>query len=417
MNTWSKMSKNPETSPRVLMIMNSISRSSGGASSFLDLAETAYELGFHVTVALSSGHIRYLLQRSRSIPTILPTKSFTTIPQSFLSPSSRKKRQGFLGRFVSVFEQKSRRFWAELKSSDLIVTSPSLSSQGLKTIRQNTKAFCIKNHAGSAKAFANWFIKDGDLEGYLGADKMYRYVRYCRQYDGLLFQAWDQAEQSIELGAVDPSRAFLLQPSTVERDVLAALQSDSPYDSSRTAIVVVGSLQPRKGQDKAFEAFDRVANRIPDTDLHFVGGNSSEFARNLAEIAKKSAIASRIFFHGFRPDYLRYMAHADLIVQSSIAEGVSRVLREAMLMRLPIVSFAISGTVSLLKDGEDAVLVEPENVSALADGITEALSNGEVKNQMANSAFRKYCIGHSRAAYASTVSTLMRRLSKPEEMP
>ena len=50
-----------------------------------------------------------------------------------------------------------------------------------------------------------------------------------------------------------------------------------------------------------------------------------------------------MYTYGFRRDYLNFIAHADVLIQLSDKEGFSRVLREAMYLGVPIVTFRIEG--------------------------------------------------------------------------
>jgi len=67
---------------------------------------------------------------------------------------------------------------------------------------------------------------------------------------------------------------------------------------------------------------------------------------------------------------------ADLFVLSSLWEGMSTVLIEAMTLRVPVVATdCISSPRELLRDGSYGVLVPPGDHAALAQGIRQALKN------------------------------------------
>lgn len=399
-----------ERKPRVLIIANSISRSNGGKASLLDLAETIFSLGFTIKFGLTIGHLRHLKNKYRKKnkqETILPNSCLIFIPRDFVARTSLSKRRiiNVLNRIISLIQKDKKKFFSTISSSDLIIEGSHLTPSCIRKIKKINNCCIIKNHAGSPKAFIDSFIKDSFLDDYLlsGDD---RYKAYCNKYDGALFQSEDQADECIKRGAMIKKQCFIVKPTCKESSVIAAHQLDSPYSNDRKAIVLVGSIQPRKAQDIAVKAFSYLSNNLPKVDLHFVGGinkNNEHYLMNLYEIIENANLKNRVFFHGFRTDYLRFMVHADVLLQTSKSEGVSRVLREAMLMKVPIVSFAISGTTTMLDDNYDAFLVEQGNIKKLAEKIQIILENTEVGFQLSESAFKKYCINNSYASYATSV--------------
>ena len=101
------------------------------------------------------------------------------------------------------------------------------------------------------------------------------------------------------------------------------------------------------------------------------------------------------------------MHHADILVQTSQAEGVSRVLREAMFMRLPIVSFDISGTRDILINDREALLVRPNDTVAMSHSIATLLSDKSRSQSLCKAAFEKYQRRHSRLVYSAKLQNMI----------
>jgi len=57
---------------------------------------------------------------------------------------------------------------------------------------------------------------------------------------------------------------------------------------------------------------------------------------------------------------------ADAVAMPSRNEGMGRVLVESMALGLPVVATAVGGIPVVVTDGESGLLVEPEDVAALA---------------------------------------------------
>ena len=63
---------------------------------------------------------------------------------------------------------------------------------------------------------------------------------------------------------------------------------------------------------------------------------------------------------------LRCSAASDVVVHSSLREGLPRVVLEALSVGTPLVATAVGGVAEVVKDGENGLLVPPSNPEALA---------------------------------------------------
>lgn len=415
----SSLSGNMNTTQNDLIVIfvADISRSSGGVSSILDLSEALYKLGYPVAVVCRSGHLVYLsnklLGRNKT-KTILPPAVLWTLPATF---SSKKNvyRSGFHKKVSSILRSlgtNEKKFSAMLEDASIIIDACRIGNEKIAKLKGLTNAKILANHAGSPEAFIKYWMTDEvigtdtNLKSHKGCQE--RYIAWAKAYDNILFQCQEHADQAVELGAVAQASARVVYPSCQEDAVLLASNLNNPYRNPGRHIVCVGSLQYRKGQDLALEAFALVDTNASDVHLHFVGGGlETEFGASLLHLSESLRLTKKITFHGHRGDYLRYMAHAHCILQSSRAEGVSRILREAMLMQKPIVSFAISGTTSILSHQVDAELVEPGSSEALANGMTRVLGDNDYAKKISNNAFERYLRKHSISRYCSTIKDMI----------
>lgn len=413
----------------ILILIERIYRANGGASTSLDLAETINRLGHNGQVAIATGSALKLrlgkqLRLIKDIGTAVPVENIFSMPDTYpirnnieannlnrtlsLNPVTWKTR------LAEVAENREETFQQVLLNTDLVIDACMLPGDTFKKIKKFTSAPIIYNHNGSPEAVDKYWISDYHLSEQEFSDRN-KYTIFCRRYDGILFQARDQANECAKRGAMSADNCFVVPPSCLEKEVLAARLLDSPFRANRKALVLAGSVQHRKGQDLAIEAFNNLTDTFPDLDLHFVGGGSgltSDFGAHLKKMAKDIGIKDRIFFHGHREDYLRFMTHADILLQSSRAEGVSRILREAMLMKTPIVSFKIPGTSSTLQDGKEALLAEPLNTKEMSEAIKKLLLNRDLAASIAEAAFHKYLLNHSQTAYATNISRMIRHFCR-----
>ena len=127
----------------------------------------------------------------------------------------------------------------------------------------------------------------------------------------------------------------------------------------------VGRLHAVKDIPSLLDAYDQVAARRPRTRLLVIGDGPESAA--LADRAR--ALRGHVEWLGHRADVAQLMPAFDVFVNSSIFEGVSLTLLEAMAAERPIVATRVGGTPQVVLDDVTGLLVPPRDASALAEAI------------------------------------------------
>jgi glycosyltransferase involved in cell wall biosynthesis len=152
---------------------------------------------------------------------------------------------------------------------------------------------------------------------------------------------------------------------------------------------VVGSLQPYKGHRYLLEAFARVHQSHPDTELVLVG--DGELRPSLEALATDLGISERTYFVGrcTTPQVVAELRAAHCVVQPSVVtdtgkmEGIPVALMEALACARPVIASDLSGISELVVDGETGTLVPPADVAALAAAMAAAMAEPESHALMA----------------------------------
>lgn len=137
-------------------------------------------------------------------------------------------------------------------------------------------------------------------------------------------------------------------------------------------ILFVGRVDdPRKGLDVLIQAFRKVLDEV-DATLLVVGKGDETVARNHAGPA-----LDRIVFAGFVDDVTLRKCYAlcDLYVCPSRLEGFGLTLLEAFAAGKPVVATRVGAIPELVHDGQNGILIQPNNVTAMAIAIIFVLHN------------------------------------------
>jgi len=134
--------------------------------------------------------------------------------------------------------------------------------------------------------------------------------------------------------------------------------------------VCVGHLRHRKGVDVLLDASVLLAREFPEANGVVVG--EGEDAVQLREHRDRVG-ATHVELVGNRPDARAITGAADVFVIPSRTEGTPLALLDAMALERPIVATAVGGLPELLRHEENALLVAPDDPSALAGAIARLL--------------------------------------------
>ena len=154
-------------------------------------------------------------------------------------------------------------------------------------------------------------------------------------------------------------------------------------------ILLICRQDPRKGVNFLLCAMAILLSKGVKIPLLIIGDGELLLANK--NLAKKMNLSKIVSFLGFVNDYSQILKLATIFCLPSIEEGAGAlVLNEAMAQGLPIVSTSCDGIVEDLKNGKEALLVEPMNPQALANALEEVLGNPKLAQKLGNNAKLRY---------------------------
>lgn len=154
-------------------------------------------------------------------------------------------------------------------------------------------------------------------------------------------------------------------------------------------IVFVGHLRAIKGIEYLIRALEAIKSREPLIRLLIIGGPVAgglepDEPDRLNGLVRKLGLVQSVTFVGSIPNdrVPEYLAASDIFVLPSLSEGFGIVLLEAMAAALPIVATNVTGIPSIIREGVNALLVEPRNAAQIADKVTILLNDPELRHRM-----------------------------------
>jgi glycosyltransferase involved in cell wall biosynthesis len=143
--------------------------------------------------------------------------------------------------------------------------------------------------------------------------------------------------------------------------------SDFAYQGPVTEPIAisVARLSPEKDFGTLLRAVALAVPQLPDLRLRIVGDGPER--ERLQGLSRELGVSGRVEFLGERHDVPELLAQSAFFVSSSLTEGISLTLLEAMAVGLPVVATAVGGNPEIIVDGVTGRLAPPSNPAALAE--------------------------------------------------
>ena len=153
------------------------------------------------------------------------------------------------------------------------------------------------------------------------------------------------------------------------------------YGISGRYILFVGRIQPRKNLARLIEAFAALAPAYADLTL-VLAGPSGWLAEPIIARAEALGLRNRVRFPGYIAveDKAALISGAQLFAYPSLYEGFGFPILEAQACGTPL----LASTTSSLPEvaGEGGLLVSPEDVEAIAEGLRRLLEDTELRSEL-----------------------------------
>jgi len=148
------------------------------------------------------------------------------------------------------------------------------------------------------------------------------------------------------------------------------------------------TLRKEKGVIHLIEAAPQILKKFSDTGF-FIGGDGP-VRRELEVKVDSLGLTDNFIFPGFRRDIPALLNLFDIYVFPSEWEGLPLSILEAMAAKRCILSTAVGGIPTALKNNENAILVKPKQPDLIAKKIIYLLQNESLRQRLADAAYQTF---------------------------
>jgi glycosyltransferase involved in cell wall biosynthesis len=163
---------------------------------------------------------------------------------------------------------------------------------------------------------------------------------------------------------------------------------------------ILANLREMKGHEDVVRALPAILAAWPSAVFLFAGRDDSGGA--IARMAADLGVDRAIRFLGYRADTAPLLAAMDIFMLPSHWEGLPVSILEAMHAGVPVITTGVGGIPELVRDGEEALIIEPRRPDLIAQAVGRLAADEDVRRRLALAAQR-------RARNEFSLETMVRR--------
>lgn len=148
----------------------------------------------------------------------------------------------------------------------------------------------------------------------------------------------------------------------------------------KPTLIGVGRLSYEKGFDVLIKAHANLLKRNVDHNLVILG--SGHLKNELTNLSASLGVSNSVYMPGYVDNPYPLLKKSTAFVLSSRFEGFGGAAFEASVLGIPVIATACGGFTEMLHDGEKAILVRPDDVNSLADGMYKVLTDNQLRAKL-----------------------------------
>jgi len=177
----------------------------------------------------------------------------------------------------------------------------------------------------------------------------------------------------------------------------------------------IGSLIPRKANHHTLSALSAFSQRHPQAKWKMIIVGEGVERGALLNQAKSLGMADRVVFTGFQNQPFDYLSTFDAFILASQSEGLPRVVLEAMLLKIPVIGSAVTGTAELIEDQVTGLLFPWSDIALLSSHLEQVWASETLRSQLVTRAYENVCRHYAIEHYVAGVEAVLATPSSERE--
>lgn len=213
---------------------------------------------------------------------------------------------------------------------------------------------------------------------------------------------------------LDPAKAVVIRPAVDPTFFRPA--DDAPAPHAEFHLITTGSLIWRKGLEYMLAAARLLRERGVPVRLEIIGDGPERQHLNYTIVDMDLGDCVELSGKLAPADVRARLQTADAFVFSSLSEGISNAVLEAMACGLPVVSTNCGGMPEAVTDGVEGYLVPTRDPEALATALAALWTDAEARQRMGAAGRERVLRDFRLESQVSRFASLVREVARPHQV-
>jgi glycosyltransferase involved in cell wall biosynthesis len=201
--------------------------------------------------------------------------------------------------------------------------------------------------------------------------------------DATVFNSYS-AKAKFERRGFNPEKIYVIQNAIESKN----LQVNSKTSNGEIRIVTVGRFVKQKDYETALKSFSNLIERNRDKEFKYYIVGYGPLESEVRSLAEQLKIGNKIKFFINPPDIPGILRNSDIFLSTSLFEGVSNSIMEALVAGLPVVATNVGDNSYLIKNGHNGYLVPCKDVNTIVDKLEYLSGSEEVRNEFGKNSIK-----------------------------
>lgn len=168
-------------------------------------------------------------------------------------------------------------------------------------------------------------------------------------------------------------------PNIIDRELF---RPRTGKNAATFTLVITRNLESIYGIDTAIRAFAQVCSVDPSLRLRIAGSGPQEMS--LKMLVRQLGVDEVVTFEGRldRQGIVDLYAAADAMLNPSTVDNMPNSVLEALACGLPVISTDVGGVPFIVTHRETALLIAPDNITAMAEAISEMKNDAGLRENL-----------------------------------
>ncbi len=180
-----------------------------------------------------------------------------------------------------------------------------------------------------------------------------------------------------------------IKPLQIDSATKSKTKSDLAIPEGSVVLGTIARFDPIKNQEMMINAFSAALRQSKNLILVLVG--DGEMRPALESLVEREGIEEHVRFTGYIKDPAHHLAIMDIFLLSSLSEGTSMTLLEAMSLSKPCIVTDAGGNPEIVAHQQTGLVTENANQQAFASAIKTLCSSHTAIEEMGANGYEAYC--------------------------